>query len=288
MDIKHTIKELLYKYVYQNWNIAIATKNDDLSLKNIKWMKHSYKDRWFADPFIIDDTEDAYVVLVEEFMHSTRQGRLARLTVSKDSFSLLKNETILDIATHLSFPNPIVIDGKVYIYPENGAAGNTKYYTYGEELKQKGVLSELPLSDAIITKINGKYYILATLGEDCNGNNLRIYKSDTPLSGYKECQRIRFKDNTARRAGNVFEWNGQLISPAQVCNNDYGEGISLQVLEIVDGQISLKEIKRMMPPTKEYSEGFHTYNLYKNNVVVIDGYRYGSKILHNLYFKIRK
>jgi hypothetical protein len=62
----------------------------------------------------------------------------------------------------------------------------------------------------------------------------------------------------------------------------------LQVLEENDGQISLKEIKRMMPPTKDYPEGFHTYNVYKDNVVVIDGYRYGSKFLHNLYFKIRK
>lgn len=283
-----TIRKILQRYVLQDWNIAIAERNDDLSLKNIRWMKHNYNDRWFADPFIIDDTEDAYIVLVEEYMHATRLGRLARLTVSKKDCCLLKNETILDIETHLSFPNPIIVDGKVYIYPENGAAGNTKYYAYGKELKQEGVLSELPLADATITEIKGQYYILATLGEECNGNNLRVYKSNAPLSGYMECQQIRFQDNTARRAGNVFEWNGQLISPAQVCNNDYGEGVSLQVLEENDGQISLKEIKRMMPPTKDYPEGFHTYNVYKDNVVVIDGYRYGSKFLHNLYFKIRK
>ena len=108
------IKKILQKYVYQDWNIAIAERNDDLSLKNIRWMKHNYNDRWFADPFIIDDTEDAYIVLVEEYMHATRLGRLARLTISKKDCTLLKNETILDLKTHLSFPNPIVVDGKVY------------------------------------------------------------------------------------------------------------------------------------------------------------------------------
>lgn len=288
MNIKHFIKSLLYKYVYQDWNIAIAIKNDDLSLNNIKWMKHSYKDRWFADPFIIDDTEEAYIVLAEEFMYSTRLGRLARLTVSKKDCTLIKNETILDISTHLSFPNPLVVDGIRYIYPENGAAGNIRFYKYGHELELEGLLSDLPLADATITEINGKYYIFATIGKECNGNNLRIYKSDLPMAGYKECQQINFSDNIARRAGNVFEHNGQLISPAQVCNNDYGEGVSLQVLKENNGTISLKEIKRMMPPTKEYPEGFHTYNVYNNNVVVIDGYRYGSKFLHNLYFKIRK
>lgn len=282
------IKKILQKYVYQDWNIAIAERNDDLSLKNIRWMRHNYNDRWFADPFIIEDTEDAYIILVEEYMHATRLGRIARLTVSKKDCILLKNETILDLKTHLSFPNPIIVDGGVYIYPENGAAGNIKYYAYGKELKLEGVLSELPLADATITKIKGQYYIFATLREECNGNNLRIYKSDAPFSGYIECQQIHFDDNTARRAGNVFEWNGQLVSPAQICNNDYGEGISLQVLEENDGQISLKEIKRMMPPTKDYPEGFHTYNVYNGNMVVIDGYRYGNKFLHNLYFKIRK
>lgn len=286
--IMSIIKKILHKYVYQDWNIAIAERNDDLSLINVRWMKHAYNDRWFADPFIIADTEDTFIVLVEEYMRATKLGRLARLTISKLDCTLLKNETILELNTHLSFPNLIKVDGTVYIYPENGAAGNTKYYAYGKELIQEGVLSELPLADATITEIKGQYYIFATLGEECNGNNLRVYKSNTPLCGYEEFQQIRFHDNTARRAGNVFEWENQLISPAQVCNNEYGEGVSLQVLEEKDGQITLKEIKRMMPPTKDYPEGFHTYNVYKDNVVVIDGYRYGSKFLHKLYFGIRK
>ena len=283
----NVIKRLLQKYVYQDWNIAIAEMNDDFSLSNIKWMKHSYKDRWFADPFIIADTEDSYTILVEEYLHSTRRGRLARLTVSKTDCTLLSNETMLDLPTHLSFPNPITVDGEMYIYPENGAAGITKYYTYGKYFDEAGELSALPLADATIVKITDTYYLLATLGKECNGNTLRVYKSVSPLGGFRECQQIQFPDNSARRAGNVFAWNGQLISPAQVCNNDYGEGVSLQLLEEKNGHITLKEIKRMMPPTKNYSEGFHTYNVYSENVVVIDGYRYGSKFFHKLYFNIR-
>lgn len=281
------IKKLLQKYVYQDWNIAIAEMNDDLSLRNIRWMKHSYKDRWFADPFILFDDNDTYIVLVEEYMHSTRLGRLARLTVSKKDCKLQKNETILDLPMHLSFPNPIVVDDRLYVYPENAAAGNTRYYEYSKSLDNPKILSRLPLADPTIFEIEGKYYMLATLNEECNGNRLRIFQSSDPLSGYEEIQQIEFADNIARRAGNVFECNGQLISPAQVCNNDYGEGVSLQALEVVDGQISLKEIKRMMPPTKEYPEGYHTYNVYKGNTVIIDGYRYGSKLLHDLYFKLR-
>ena len=32
--------------------------------------------------------------------------------------------------------------------------------------------------------------------------------------------------------------------------------------------------------------GFHTYNVWEN-MVVIDGYKYGSEIIHDLYFKLR-
>ena len=282
------IRRLLNKYVYQIWNIAIADIGDDLKPINIKWMKHDYKDRWFADPFIIDETEHYYIVLAEEFIYATRLGRLARLTIDKGTCRLVKNETILDLSTHLSFPNPIVVEGRLYVYPENAAAGNTKYFTYSQGLENPEVLSELPLADPTIFMIEGMYYLFATLGDECNGNRLRIYQSSKPLSGYKEIQQIEFADNTARRAGNVFLWNGRLISPAQICNGDYGKGICFQEITVEDGKFSMKDIRRDDPPSKDYPEGYHTYNVYKSNIVVIDGYRYGSKLLHNLYFGLRK
>lgn len=288
MNIMSIIKKFLQRYVYQDWNIAIAEMNDDLSLKSIRWMKHSYTDRWFADPFILSDDNDTYTILVEEFMHCTRIGRLARLTVNKQDCKLLNNETILDLPTHLSFPNPIVVEGRLYVYPENAAAGNTKYYMYNLSLENPEVLSELPLADPTIFKIEGMYYMFATLNDECNGNRLRIYQSSKPLSGYKEIQQIEFADNTARRAGNMFYWNGGLISPAQICNEGYGKGVCFQKVTFKDGEFSLKDIRRDYPPTKDYPEGYHTFNVYRDNTVVIDGYRYGSKMLHGLYFGLRK
>lgn len=280
------LRKLLHRYVYQDWNIAIAEIGDDLTPVNIRWMKHNYKDRWFADPFIIDATETYFVILVEECMFATGRGRLARLKVSKDDFTLLANETILDIPTHLSFPNFINIEGQQYLYPENGQAGKTRFYKYGPALEEAGTLSGIPFADATIFAEGPYWYLLATVGEQCNGNTLQVYRSTQPLGGYTKIQDIVFNDNTARRAGNIFSHNGMLISPAQVCNNDYGEGVALQRLEVADGLVRLYEIKRMMPLSKAYPEGFHTYNVFGKNVV-IDGYRYGSKLLHNLYFKLR-
>ena len=280
------LKSFLTKYVYRDWNIGIADIADNLDPKNIKWMRHTYSDRWFADPFIISDTNDCYIILVEEYLHATGRGRIARLYVSKSDCELIENETILDLPTHLSFPNYFIYEGTTYLYPENASAGCTKYYKYGSSLEFQEILTAEPLADAVIFENNGEFYILATRGENCNGNELYVFRSDNPLKGYKEIQKIVFSDNIARRAGNIFSYNGRLVSPAQVNNKDYGEDLSLQYLDIDSGVVSLSEFRRLKPLSGRYPDGFHTFNVYKNKVVV-DGYRYRSHLLHKLYVKLR-
>lgn len=285
--MKHLINKFLFNFVHERWNIGIAERNDDLTLSNVKWMRHSYNDRWFADPFIVDETEDVYVILVEEFLRDEHKGRLAKLTISKYDCTLLKNETILDLPTHLSFPNPIIVDGITFVYPENGYSGGcTQYYVYDNVLSGAKLLSDLPLADAVIYKHEGRFYLFYTIGENSSGNVLHISVSDEVFGDYRPLQDIVFPDNIARRAGNVFEWNGKKIFPAQVCNHNYGEGISLQELSFYGNKVELKELIRMSPPTDDYPNGFHTYNIWKDKVV-IDGYRYGSNLLHKLYWRIK-
>lgn len=280
------IQKFLFKYIHDNWNIAIADIGDDLSPLNIKWMKHEYKDRWFADPFFVGKTKDAYIILVEEFVRDARKGRLARLTVDIEDCRLLKNETILDLPTRLSFPNIIIVDEKTYIYPENAPSGNTKYYEYDTILRSPRLLSDLPLIDPVIYRHEDKFYLLYTLVKDCNGNVLHVAVADSVFGEYKPIQEITFADNVARRAGNVFQWKGRSISPAQVNNNRYGEGISFQEIAIENGLVSLREIKRIFPSWHEYDKAFHTYNV-SGNKVVIDGVRIGWPTISRSYTKLR-
>ena len=176
------LNKLIFNNVHRHWNIAIAEYNDDLSLHNIRWMKHNYIDRWFADPFIVDETADTFIILAEEYMRDDRKARLARLVVSKDDCKLLNNEIALNLDTHLSFPNFIVVDGKIYVYPENGRSGKTDYYELGTPLKRVGELSHLPLADAVIQEIGNNYYIFFTLGSECNGNRLQFMRPTIPLA----------------------------------------------------------------------------------------------------------
>ena len=224
-------------------------------------------------------------------MRNTGLGRICKLIVDKKDCRLIRNETLLDLDTHLSFPNVFSSGGDTFIYPENSASGLLTFYrlAVGDSLEKKIVLP-IPLIDPVLYHINdGEVLLLGTLPEENNGNGnvLHIYKSGQQFGPYKEIQQISFKDNIARRAGNVFEWNGKVISPAQICNKHYGEGISLQELVFSeDGLLSIKEIKRLEAKKVTKMTGFHTYNVFGNKVV-IDGYHYGNNFIHDIYFKIR-
>ena len=284
--LKKIINRILFKYIHQHWNIAIADFSDIFIPQNIKWMKHEYHDRWFADPFIIHEDEYSYIVLAEEYMCDSKKGRLVKLTVEKENFKLIKNETILDIDTHLSFPNSIILD-KRYVYPENSQSGTLQCYSVNNErLEKKNIIVDMPLADATIFEYKGTWYLLATIGEKCNSNILSVFKSNLPLQDYHLAQQIELNDNIARRAGNVFEINGSLYSPAQVCNKNYGEAVSIQEIKINSNDITLHEIKRIMPQSRKYKHGFHTFNVWSNKVI-IDGYYYTCPLLRILYYKFR-
>lgn len=276
----------IFKYIHRHWNIAIADIDTELNFQNIKWMKHEYNDRWFADPFIIDETSDTLIILAEEYMRDDRKARLAKLIVTKDDCKLMKNETILNLDTHLSFPNFIEIEGKTYVYPENGRSGKTNYYEFGIPLKLVGELSPLPLADAVIQEIGNNYYLFFTLGSECNGNRLLVHVANNPFGPYKPKQEIVFEDNIARRAGRMFKFGNRLISPAQICNNSYGEGVCLQEVVLDDDYLKFQELQRFYPTSKEYPSGLHTFNVYGNHVV-IDGYRFRHPLLSKIYFGFR-
>ena len=281
------LKKFWNKIIQATYNIAIADIGEDMTPVNIRWMKHGYKDRWFADPFVLEETPNTFEILAEEYLRNTGLGRICKLTVNKKDCKLLQNDTLLDIKSHLSFPNIVIDGGETFVYPENSAAGHLTFYRLSEHDFDQVATIPLPIIDPVLMQNNDDYYLLGTLPKDANGNMLHVYKSNHLFGSYEEIQQISFGDNVARRAGNVFKWMEKTITPAQICNYHYGEGISFQeIIFVEDGLLQVKEIKRLEAKEVTKMTGFHTYNVLGNKVV-IDGYRYGNEFIHDTYFKIR-
>jgi hypothetical protein len=66
--------DLVRKVGLFHWNIGFIEQNIQYVMENpsdawnIAWMRHAYKDRFFADPFLLNYDNALIEVLVEEFI----------------------------------------------------------------------------------------------------------------------------------------------------------------------------------------------------------------------------
>ena len=280
--------DLIRRY---KWDLGITLEVEGHRYDASKWTFHIVRapqNKWYADPFILDVTTNEIIVLVEEFTYSINRGRLAKLVIDKVSYEVKSEKIILDLATHLSFPAILRVDDKIYIYPENSASRSSIIYSYdpnNDAISILNTLCHLPLTDAVITEINGHNYMFSTKIPIQNGHELTVYEANEKTGDYKAVQTITLPDNTARSAGDFFLDGNRIIRPAQNCNGGYGVGIVFQeVFQEDNGQFVLKEMSRKFPPDGYL--GMHTYNQYKGYTIV-DLHRRCYPFLHKVFQKIR-
>ena len=236
----------------------------DGSSFHINWLKHSYKDRWFADPFILDVNDEEIIVLVEEWYDPIQRGHISRLTVDRKTYELKSTNVVLDDGTHLSFPAIERKGRDVYIHPENSVIGKLENYKYNEKedrFEKVGLLCNQPLTDSAIIEWQGKRMMFSTKLPDANGKELGIYQWDEKKHLFELKENYYFTDNISRMAGNIFQLDGKWYRPAQVCIKSYGDAVSLQEIVCDNGQWSFHEVRRIYSPHPDFELGFHTFNV---------------------------
>ena len=264
------------------WNVGYYEEGLERLLTDkhpkIHWAKKRITDRWFADPFILDVTDNEIIILAEEYCYNVRRGRLARVVFDRHTYEEKYFTIILDLPTHLSFPFIFRKNGKVYVMPENSASGHSTLYEYDDSSQSLAALhhiSEEPFTDATVFQVGGTSWLWTTMTPDPNGKILSIYEFDN--MNFKVGNRnsvISFPTNTARNAGECFEVNGQLYRPAQDCTACYGHGVVIQEVKYLNGKWQFNDINSFYPNSFKYNQGIHTLNHYKG-LVVFDtrGYR---------------
>lgn len=278
------IKEKLAHYT---WDIAYGTFSDSIlkdGLTGIKIniIKNHYKNKWFADPFILEENEHYIQFLVEEFDYSIGRGRIARLNVRKKDNRIVECSIILDLPTHLSFPVIYRIDGEVYVHPENSASGASFIYLYdrvAEKLVNPKLVVNEPIVDAVIRKEGDKYRMFATRVPEINGCTLHEYSSKSLFGIYQHVAEETYEKNTARMAGMFLQLSsGEIIRPAQDCFRGYGKAIVMY-----DGH---KQLLKIEPTNYKYA-GIHTFNTYEGSFVV-DYKKYDYPLIYKLTRKFKK
>ena len=280
--IQAYIKATKYNIGFVEGSIQSIIDNEPVK---VNWMKHSYKDRWFADPFILDVTDDEIIVLVEEWYDPIQRGRISKLVVDKKTFRLKHLKVMIDEGFHLSFPAITRKADGIYIQPECGKTRGLVEYKYNAQqdtFEKQKVISDLPLADSVRNSLFGEDLMFSTKLPDANGKELGIYSWDEITQQYQPKDYYHFQENISRMAGNFFASDGGIYRPAQVCNKSYGDAVSIQEVTHENGKWQFKELRRIYSPHSDLDLGFHTLNTYKD-VIVVDavGYR-RAKLCHFL------
>lgn len=272
----------LYKTATSNrYTIGFIDFSEDLvkegNTPEVVWIKDEYKPGWFADPFILRLTDTEIVLLVEEFVYKLNRGIISQVIISRYDYSIKEVKPIINNGKHLSFPAYFRDNGKVYIYPEQGERGETWLYEYDEEkcvAKEFRLLNPNNTVDTTICKLpNGKKVLLCTTAPDYNGNILNVYpffEKNCP-NQLKPIKQVKLPTKTARNAGLVFNIGNKMYRPAQDCTNCYGECVELQKIIVEGDEIEFKPVNRIYSPSKEYKDALHTFNVFANKLVVVDG-----------------
>ena len=272
-----SIRNKLSRYVNeQHWTLGFIEQplKDIIEGKpyEISYVKGMPRDRWFADPFILNYDENSIQVLVEELCYKLRRGRIAKLIIDRHTYRLLGYKIILDLPTHLSFPFIQRKDGKIFISPENSASGSWNKYEYNpgtDSLTKVKTIVNLPLTDAVSTELFGEELISATRLPNPNGNILTTYSKDGELK-----QSITFPSNLARNAGTWFCVDNKVYRPAQDCNLGYGKAVILQEVINNEGNFSFVDVRRIESTHPKFTTGCHTFNNYKGLTIIdVHGWR---------------
>lgn len=254
------------------WEIGVVLGNPEDVIKgnslDVRVVKHHFRDRWFADPFVLDVTEDKIKILVEELFYESNKGRISLMDVDRKTYQLLSVKPVFELGSHLSFPCILRKDGVTYIYPENGKASCCKLYKLADDMEFEYVsdLSQESISDAVLYQWQGKYFMFATKNPHSNDGPLYIYEAEAFDGVYKAYQTIANLGKVVRNAGNFIEIEGDVIRPVQDCTHCYGEALVFQKVTFVNGQFAFTNFKRYLPP-KGY-DGLHTFNSYEGISVV--------------------
>jgi hypothetical protein len=287
---------LLRKIQYnQYWDIGFCEQTPeelirDKQLKPVRWLKHPYRDRWFADPFLYKVTESEIIVFVEECPMEHPKGIICELVIDRKTMRLKERYVMLELDTHLSYPAYIHHEGKVYVYPENGMSGKLYLYEYDEvnhKLVNPVCILDEAVADATILELGGRYYMSATKYPDTQ-KKAYLYVADFPFESFKQIDEKPYQTELgcSRQGGNYFEAYGSTYRPAQNCEERYGGALAIMNCDFSQG-VRENEILKVAPQTGRFGLGLHTLN-FVDGLCVIDGFGYYMPLFGKLYFGIRK
>lgn len=273
------VKQWVIGLCHGDIKAIIRSKNFD---PVINWLPLESLDHFYADPFLLRGTDGNLNIFYEDFSFDDFYGKISVMEFDKN-FNLVSKKILLDTKSHLSYPFIYKENDIIYIFPEAGHSGKLSCYKYDPILQSLNFLQDiidLPILDCTILKHNGKYWLFGTLiGEDSD-KKLNIYFSDTLLGTYTSHPGNPVKNSLtgSRPAGNFIEVDGAIYRPSQNSENQYGESITINKINILNELNYVEEPHMVISINRNRSTNHNLYTIHTINVlddiITVDGLRW--------------
>jgi hypothetical protein len=263
--------------MHEQWFVAFrfGGKLDDLrSFHRIE----PPKDRMWADPFVIQDGDRAWI-FVEEMLFAEGRGVLAVIEAHRDG-TWSPPVRILERPYHLSYPCVFRWNGAFYMVPETGGDRTVQLFRatdFPHRWEQVSVLlRDLEAVDATPFEYEGRWWMYLTTPSTPNVyDDLSLYSAETPLGPWKPHRRNPLLSDIVggRCAGRPFPHNGKLLRAAQDGAKRYGHAMQLrELVTLTDDAWEERIVDRILPDWAAGMGGTHTLNV-DGEVGVVDGFR---------------
>ncbi len=267
--IEKTI-ELYYNNFYVNQWILMYDIKDTFSSSLWRYKKiFPPKDRFYADPHIIQENGQ-YYIFVEEFIFGTDRGFISVIEMDENG-NYKAPQPVLERPYHLSYPFVFKHENDFYMIPETQSNRTVEIYRCTEFPHRwefaMNLMEDIRAGDATLHYQDNRWWMFATVTETRGASladELCIFSSEELLSKnwqphpknpvVSDCRK-------ARPAGKLFRHGEGLYRPGQNSSHRYGYGFKLSEIKRLTADDYCEEtVSSIEPNWDSRIIGTHTFN----------------------------
>ena len=245
------------------------------------------RDRFWADPFVVYEG-GTYHIFMEEFIYAMNRGRISHMTLDP-SGNRSEPRPIMEAPYHLSYPSVFHYNGDYYMTPETAQNRTVELYRCIEFPEKWELASTLMRDvyavDPTVLQYDGKWWLFVNIRENEGASSIDelflFYSSDLLSGDWRPHARnpVVSDVKSARPAGKIFSYNGNLYRPAQNNSRIYGNGIKINhIVRLSEKEYQEECVNDIEPRWDDRIIGIHTLNRVEN-LTIVDGLRHRAKYL---------
>ena len=257
-------------FYFDQWILLIKfTKTDKLAQSFYEFKRLTPpKDRFWADPFILQ-RDSKYFIFLEELVYKEKRGKISVMEIDENG-SHSTPKVILETNYHLSYPFLIEDHGELYMMPETKGNKTIEIYKCTsfpyEWTLEKIMFHDIMAVDSTIFKFENKYWLFTNIKENEGASaydELFLFFSDSLLGNWKPhpLNPIVSDVKYARPAGNIFIYNDKIFRPSQNCSKHYGYGMQIrEILTLTETDYEERQVQSIYPNWSKDLVSTHTLN----------------------------